>query len=34
LRGSKNMPLNSEVAVSSVGGSPGRILRYISISAS
>ena len=34
LRGSKNMPLNSAVAVSSVGGSPGRILRYISISAS
>ena len=27
LRGSKNMPWNSAVAVSSVGGSPGRSLR-------
>ena len=34
LRGSKNMPLKSAVAVSVVGGSPGRIFRYNSISAS
>jgi hypothetical protein len=27
LRGSKNMPWNNAVAVSSVGGSPGRSLR-------
>ena len=34
LRGSKNMPLNSAVAVFRGGGFPGRILRYISMSAS
>src|SRR2546426_8805880 len=34
FRGSKNMPVKSWVAVSNVGGSPGRIFRYNSINAS